>query len=275
MNALKYSPAGPGDVSVLALIPVIRQDGQVRTWIVAVIAAALLCAVVGASYWSPAAIVAVACAGVLMVGLGWPQLLGVPARKTLSTVISLAGIAAVLLASVAPSGMALSWTVVVVALGVMAVFMVQLVRGTGQPHRLESTFGASTGLVLAVLGAGWVAAERLSANSADTGMMLITGISMLMAIAVCVLPWPDRIVAPLGVLLAVLAGTLGASISSSVPLLPAALVGAVAGTVIACFRRLILAEGGPRQVPAALAIGAAPIMASGGLVYFLEKMFLG
>jgi len=261
-------------VSVVALIPVMRQDGRVRTWIVAVVAAVLLSAVIGASYWSPVAVVAVACAGALMVGLGWPQLLGIPARKTLSTVISLAGIGAVLLASVAPTGMALAWTVVVVALGVMAVFMVQLVRGTGQPHRLESTFGASTGLVLAVLGAGWVAADRLSDNEADTGMMLVTGISMLMTIAVCVLPWPDRLVAPLGVLLAVLTGMLGAAVTSDVPLLPAAVVGALVGIVVVCFRRLVLAEGGPEQLPAALAVGSAPVMASGGLVYFLEKMLL-
>ena len=246
-----------------------------RTWIVAVAAAVLLCAVVGATYWSPAAVAAVACAGVLMVGIGWPQLLGVPARKTLSTVISLAGIMAVLLASVAPSGMAMAWTVVVIALGVIAVFMVQLVRGTGQPHRLESTFGASSGLLLAVLGAGWVAAERLSANSADSGMMLVTGVSMLMAVAVCVLPWPDRLVAPLGVVLAVLTGALGASLASSVPMLPAALVGAVAGGIIVCFRRLILADGGPTKLPAMLAVGAAPVLSSGALVYFLEKMLLG
>lgn len=240
----------------------------------AVASAAVLCALVGASYWSQTAVVVIACIGVLLVGIGWPQLLGVPAKKTLAAVISVGGIAAVLLAAAAPTGMSMAWSVVVVALGVMTVFLVQLVRGTGQPHRLESTFGASTGLVLATLGAGWVAAERLAANSANSGMMLITGVSMLVAIGVCVLPWPDRLVAPLGVVLATLAAPLGAALSSSISLLPAAVVGALGGTVIVCFRRLVLADGGPNKIPAILAIGSAPIMASGALVYFLEKLLL-
>ena len=119
-----------------------------------------------------------------------------------------------------------------------------------------------------------MAAERLAANSANSGMMLITGVSMLVAIGVCVLPWPDRLVAPLGVVLATLAAPLGAALSSSISLLPAAVVGALGGTVIVCFRRLVLADGGPRKIPAILAIGSAPIMASGALVYFLEKLLL-
>ena len=170
--------------------------------------------------------------------------------------------------------MPLLWMAVVIALGVMAVFLIQLIRGTGQPHRLESTFGASAGLVLTSLGAGWVAAERLSANTANTGMMLVTGISMLVAIAACLLPWPDRIVAPLGVVLATLAGTLAAPLFSNVPMFPAAVVGAVVGIILVCFRRLILADGGPSRLPAMLAAGAAPVMSAGSLVYFLERMLL-
>lgn len=247
---------------------------SVKTWIVAVAAAAVLCAVIGASYLSIPVLTAVVCVAAVVIGAGWPVLLGVPAKKTLATVISLAGISTAVLASVAPTGMPLLWMAVVIALGVMAVFLIQLIRGTGQPHRLESTFGASTGLVLTSLGAGWIAADRLSANSANTGMMLVTGISMLVAIAVCTLRWPDRIVAPLGAVLATLAGPLAATLFASVPMLPAAVVGAVVGIIIVCFRRLILADGGPTRLLAMLAAGAAPVMAAGSLVYFLERMLL-
>jgi hypothetical protein len=247
---------------------------SVKTWIVAVAAAAVLCAVVGASYLSLPALTAVVCVSAVVIGVGWPVLLEVPAKKTLAVVISLAGIATAVLATVAPAGMPLLWMAVVIALGVMAVFLIQLIRGTGQPHRLESTFGASAGLVLTSLGAGWVAAERLAANTANTGMMLVTGISMLVAIGACLLPWPDRMVAPLGVVLATLAGTLAAPLFSNVPMFPAAVVGAVVGIILVCFRRLILAGGGPTRLPAMLAAGAAPVMSAGSLVYFLERMLL-
>ena len=247
---------------------------SVKTWIVAAAAAAVLCAVIGASYLSLPVLTAAVCVAAVVIGIGWPVLLGVPAKKTLAAVISLAGIATAVLAGIAPAGMPLLWMAVVIALGVMAVFLIQLLRGTGQPRRLESTFGASAGLVLTSLGAGWVAADRLSANANNGGMMLVTGISMLVAIGVCLLPWPDRIVAPLGMVLAPLAGALAAPLFSTVHMLPAAAVGAIAGIILVSFRRLVLADGGPTRLPAMLAVGAAPVMAAGSLVYFLERMLL-
>jgi hypothetical protein len=207
-------------------------------------------------------------------GIGWPMLLGVPARKTLAAVIALAGAAAAVLAAAAPQTMAMQWTVVVAALAVMAVFLVQLLRGTGQPRRLESTFGASTGAVLAALGAGWVATDRVTAGTAGSPLMLVTVISMLFALAAGVLPWPDRLVAPLGVVLAALAGGVGAALFSAVPLWPAVLLGAVLGTVVVCFRRLTLAVRRHVQVPAMVAAGLMPVLAAGSLVYPLERLLI-
>ncbi|WP_312856718.1 hypothetical protein [Arthrobacter mobilis] len=245
-----------------------------RIWIVAAASAAVLCAVAGASYLSLGAVVTIVCAASVAAGAGWPVLLAVPARKTLATVIALSGISAALLAAAAPETMAMQWTVVVVALAVIAVFVIQLLRGTGQPHRLESTFGASTGAVLAALGSGWVASERLSANAADSPLLLVTAVSMLFAVAASVLPWPDRLVAPLGVVLAGLAGGVGGALFTSVPLWPAVLVGAVMGTVIVCFRRLLLAGGGPHRATAMVSAGLMPVLAAGSLVYPLERLLI-
>ncbi|MFD1212808.1 hypothetical protein ACFQ36_12250 [Arthrobacter sp. GCM10027362] len=245
-----------------------------RIWITAAASAAVLCAVAGASYLPLAAVVTIVCAASVAAGIGWPLLLAVPARKTLAAVISLAGVAAALLAAAAPETMAMQWTVVVVALAVMVVFVIQLLRGTGQPHRLESTFGASTGAALAALGAGWVASERLGVNASDSSLTLVTAVSMLFAVAACVLPWPDRLVAPLGVVLAALAGGVGAALFSAVPLWPAVLVGAVMGTVVVCFRRLTLAGGTPDQVPALVSAGLMPVLAAGSLVYPLERLLI-
>lgn len=240
----------------------------------ALVAVVSLAAIVGASYLSLPATAAVVVVLVLAAAVGWPYVLGVPARKSQSAAIALSALAACAAAYVSPSGAALTWLPVAVALGLGAVFLIQLLRGTGQSLRLESTLGTSSGVLLTALGAGWIAAENLSVNAGTSGVTLVTGISVLAAILVALLPWPDRMVAPIGVLLAALAGPLCALVFTDVEALPAAVIGAVCGAVIMAARRLIISRDAPLGAPALIAVGAAPILGLGSLVYFLERLLL-
>lgn len=240
----------------------------------ALVAVAALAAIVGASYLSLPATAAVVVVLVLAAAIGWPYVLGVPARKSQSTAIALSALAACAAAYVSPSGAALTWLPVAVALGLGAVFLIQLLRGTGQSFRLESTLGTSSGVLLTALGAGWIAAENLSVNAGTSGVTLVTGISVLAALLVALLPWPDRMVAPIGVLLAALAGPLCALVFTDVEELPAAVIGAVCGAVIMAARRLVISRDTPLSAPALIAVGAAPILGLGSLVYFLERLLL-
>ena len=129
-----------------------------KLWSVAVLAAAALIGIVGASYWSVAAVAVFTGLISVVVGLGWPHLLNVPARKSQGAVLALAGVAACAAAYLAPPTALLTWLPAVAALGVGAIFLIQLLRGTGQAHRLESTIGVITGVLLTTLGSGWVAA---------------------------------------------------------------------------------------------------------------------
>ena len=75
---------------------------------------------------------------VLVAALGWPQLLGAPARTSLSIVLAATGLLATWSVVVWPledSGrpVLLEPIAVCIALGAMAAFMVQLVRGQGRP----------------------------------------------------------------------------------------------------------------------------------------------
>lgn len=240
----------------------------------ALVAVVALAAIVGASYLSLPATAVVVGVLVLAAAIGWPYVLGVPARKSQSTAIALSALAACAAAYVAPSGAALTWLPVAVALGLGAVFLIQLLRGTGQSFRLESTLGISSGVLLTALGAGWIAAENLSVNAGTSGVTLVTGISVLAALLVALLPWPDRMVAPIGVLLAALAGPLCALVFTDVEELPAAVIGAVCGAVIMAARRLVISRDTPLSAPALIAVGAAPILGLGSLVYFLERLLL-
>jgi hypothetical protein len=230
--------------------------------------------IVASSYVSLLTLAIAVGAACVLAAVGWPYVLGVPARKSQSAAIGLSALLAVALTATVPGPSFLAWFPASVALGVGAIFMIQLVRGTGQSHRLESTLGASSGVVAIGMGSGWVAADRLAVNAANSGVMLVTGVSILVALAVCLLPFPDRLVGPAAVVLSALAGPLGALLFTDVPALPAAVVGLACGAVLAGTRRLLIARDAPLTMPAALAAGITPVLAIGALVYFLDKLFL-
>ena len=278
-------------------------------------------ALVASSYIGPDpagswAIWAVACVCILVFAWGYPRLVGMPAPLPVSTVIALAGIGSATAATVAPMPSPLQWMGAFGAVGVILVFVTQLVRGTGQRQRLESTLGGCAGVLVAVFGSGWVAADRLTPNATNGSMMLLSGLSIASAVLVSAIPWPERLTAPLGLLAAVLVGGVASVLVADVPVVPAVVVGAVVGSVVVCFHVLVVSEaqvlragsfsavapgvpgapagaadeaaGTPGSSPegatvapsgvlgiwGAIAVGVASVIASGALVYYVERLLL-
>lgn len=207
----------------------------------------------------------------IVFGYGWPRYLAVPAKKTLGTVIALTGVASALTAGLVSGGEYLAWTPIYVAFGFGAIMVVQLIRGTGQNHRLFSTLGAGAGVAVAGISSGWVASFRLLG---EPGMTLIVGISTAVAILVGMLNWPDRVLAPLSIVLSTLAGPLAALLFSDVRIIPAAVLGLIVGAVIASFRRLRTLAGPGKSRFGMVATALSPILSLGALVYFVEQMLL-
>ena len=241
------------------------------SWTIGVIGLAGLAAIIAGVYTSREALMAVAAIIAIAVGIGWPHFLRIPAKKTLAAVIGLSGAGSALAAGLAPAPGYLDWTPGFAALGMMAVFVVQLVRGTGQAQRLESTLGCSVGVLLACLGAGWVAGARFNGVRE---MMLVAGISAAVALLAGLIRWPDSVVAPLCIVLAGLAGPLAGLVFSDIAVLPAAIFGVAVGAVLASFRRLVTLRGVPLNFPAALGMGLAPVSAVGSLAYFIDKLLI-
>jgi hypothetical protein len=241
------------------------------SWTIGVVGIAGLGAIIGGVYASREALVAVAVVIAAAVGIGWPHFLRIPAKKTLAAVIGLAGAGSALAAAYAPAPGFLDWTPPFIALGIMAVFVVQLIRGTGQAQRLESTLGCSVGVLLSCLGAGWIAGARFNGVRE---MLLVAAISGVVALLAGLIRWPDSIVAPLGIVLAGLAGPLAGLVLSDIAVLPAAIFGVVVGAVLVSFRRLVTLRGAPLNVPAALSMGLAPVSAVGSLAYFIDKLLI-
>ncbi|VXB69595.1 Putative membrane protein [Arthrobacter sp. 9AX] len=241
------------------------------SWTIGVAGIAGLAAIIAGVYTSREALVGVAVAIAAAVGTGWPHFLRIPAKKTLAAVIGLAGAGSALAAAYAPAPGYLDWSPPFIALGIMAVFVVQLIRGTGQAQRLESTLGCSVGVLLSCLGAGWIAGARFNGVRE---MLLVAAISAAVALLAGLIRWPDSIVAPLGIVLAGLAGPLAGLVLSDISVLPAAIFGVVVGAVLVSFRRLVTLRGAPLNIPAALGMGLAPVSAVGSLAYFIDKLLI-
>ena len=242
-----------------------------RAWSIGVIGLAGLAATVGASYTSPEALLAVGVLTAAAVGIGWPHFLGIPARKTLAVLIGLPGVGAAVTAAYLPAPGFLDWTPSFIAAGVMAIFVMQLIRGTGQAQRLESTLGSCAGVLLSCLGAGWMATSRFNGVRE---MLLVAAISAAIALLAGLIRWPDRVVAPLGVVAAGLAGPLAGLVFSDIAVIPAAIVGVVVGAVLVSFRRLVIIRGESLSFAAALGIGLGPVSAVGSLAYFIDKLLI-
>ena len=241
------------------------------SWTIGVAGMAGLAAIIAGVYTSREVLVGVAVAIAAAIGVGWPHFLRIPAKKTLAAVIAVPGAGAAVGAGLAPAPGYLDWTPAFIALGMIAVFVVQLIRGTGQAQRLESTLGCCAGVLLACLGSGWIAGARFNGVRE---MLLVAAISAAVALLAGLIRWPDSIVAPLGIVMAGLAGPLAGLVLSDIAVLPAAIFGVVVGAVLASFRRLVTLRGAPLNVQAALSIGLAPVAAVGSLAYFIDKLLI-
>jgi hypothetical protein len=243
----------------------------VKPWTIGTIGLAGLAVFIGGAYTSPEVLLGVAVAVALAVGIGWPHFLGTPAKKTLAAIIGLPGVGSAVAATYVSAPGFLDWTPAFIAAGVMAVFLMQLLRGTGQAQRLESTLGSSAGVLLSCLGAGWIAASRFNGVKE---MLLVAGISAAFALLAGLIRWPDRIVAPLGIVLAGLTAPLAGLIFSNIAVIPAAVVGVVVGSVLVSLRRLVILRGDRIDFSAALGMGLAPVAAVGSLAYFIDKLLI-
>ncbi|WP_022873783.1 hypothetical protein [Nesterenkonia alba] len=251
------------------------------------------------------ALTAAVCLLCVVVALGWPQLMGVTARKSLSVVILTAGIVAAVGAAVVERVQSLFfWSTVALAFGVMVVFVLQVLRGSDRPYRLESTLGACAGVVVTTTAAGWVAGLRYPASLAGTeddagvallrvrgllpyedfALLAVTGqggeisvvglaaLALLAGTVAACLPWRDAVVLPVVVVVTCAASVGAAVLWGEVTLLFAGVLGLAAGALMASFRRFVVLHGPPEGVLSALAVGTAPIAAMGGLVYFTERL---
>lgn len=235
-----------------------------------------LALILGASYLPIAAGWPLLVALLLVLGafaVGWPRMLGTPSPNSLSVLIFLGSATAAVLAAlpVAQAGTGMLWLAPIIGVGSILMFLTQLFRGTGAKGRLESVAIGISGLVIGALGSGWVA---LANSTQWRAVALIAGLSMLAAAIPGVPRLPDRIVFPLGFLLAVLVGGAASMIDNNVNVVPGLVLGAACGLVTVAARAMLVSSSSPRNTLGMLAASSAPILVCGAVVWYVQLVRL-
>lgn len=186
----------------------------------AAVAAVALSAAAFAGPWAAAAVAVVV---ILVIAWGWPRQLGSPARLSLSLTLALVGLTGL--------GLTLLWEqwglsepgkgalglfqpmAVVAGWGVMVAFVVQLVRGTGRPLRLESTVATMGGVMIVVMTSGWAALASFAAQPLAPILLVAIGTTVALVSLIGLSPWMQgrpgvlaAVLIPLSVLVAVVVG---------------------------------------------------------------------
>lgn len=239
------------------------------------LAAIVLFSYVGLERTGPLLVAAFCAVIVGVFSFTWTKISDLPASLSMGFVTLVAGLGAIVAALNAPPQQSLTYFAVFVVAGLALTFLVQLFRGTGAAQRLYSVTAGAAASFIAASTSGWVAVERLGTNDFNSPLTFLVGIGVVAAVLVCCIRWPDRIIAPLAIVTAALISGLAAIAFVSVPPWHAMVFSAVAAAITASCRAVFITEGGAETRSAAIAFGLTPIMMSGALVYFAERLVIG
>lgn len=215
----------------------------------------------------PLLVITVAGMGVIF-AVGWPGLLGLPARR---------GTGALLLLTLV-AGVVLQWhtgdlAYVAMAFGavVVAAFVLQLLRRDGRPRLVESVAGSVTGAAVVTSGVAWLA---VGTGPTSVGLLLTGAVTLAAAAIVTALPLPASWGWAVTTVGAAGAGLGVGSVIVAVGPITGALVGLAAGVLSAAVHHLLGQF--PTSVRAwpALAAAVLPVLVCGAPVYVLGRILL-
>lgn len=200
---------------------------------------------------------------------GWATLLNLPTPRGSTAVIALGGAVAVTVAALTDDPPYLRWLPGVLAVTLLVEFGHQLLRRDMRPRLVESVTGVVAALVVVGFGAGWLGALH---DDGPTGVVLVGAAAAAAATTALGLPWPQRVTGPAAVAGGLAIGALAGALLPDERALPAALAGAVVGVVAATLDRLLAHLPTSVRPTASVAMGVAPVVASGMVVYTLGRL---
>jgi len=215
----------------------------------------------------PLLVITVAGMGAIF-ALGWPGLLGLPARRG-TTVLLLLTVAVGVALQVATRDLA--YAALWFGLVVVASFVLQLLRRDGRPRLVESVAGAVTGAAVVISGVGWLA---VGTGPTSIGLLLVGAVTLATAAIVTAFPLPASWGWAATIVLSAAAGLGTGMVIVAVGPVTGGLVGLAPGVLSAAVHHLLGQFPASVRVWPALAAAVLPVLVCGVPVYVLGRILL-
>lgn len=204
--------------------------------------------------------------------VGWPMLTGLSSPVGSTVVVALAGGGAVAAVFAAVSQPYLGDVPLVFAGALLASFVAELVRRDGRERMVESVSGTVSGALVALCGAGWIAAERTLAGDA---IVVAGAVALAVGAAVAAIGLRSWTGAAATVVASILGGGAVGAALGDLGLLSGVLLGLSVGILLAAADALLDRLPSLERRPAAWAAGILPVMVTGILVYVVGRVLVG
>lgn len=248
--------------------PAPLMDVSTRAVLTAVVAAL----VGGAGVVAGVPLVAASAVLALVIAVGWPVLLDLPARLGSSVVIALGGVGGVIAVTATRGQPVLRELPIVVALAILLAFVNELARQDGRHRLVESVTGTVTGVLVATAAAGWVASGR---TPGGTSLVVSGAVALAVGAAVSAVPLGGWTAAAVTTLAAVIAGGAVGAVMPGTDVLAGGFLGLATGILVAALHALFDRQPALRRRWAALATIVLPVSVSGILVYVVGRVLVG
>lgn len=213
---------------------------------------------------SPAALAAVLLVAVVAIAVGWPRLIDLPSPRGSSWVAGGTGVLA--LAAVLLVG-GLIPLLLVLAAGIIAAFVHEMVRGSTRPRLVESVSGTVLGAVAVASSSAWVALAVSGVPGLAGAVLAGAAAGLAAAAIVAALPLGQRARAVLAVVAGGLAGLGVGHLVPDLGLVVGALVGGVSGMVTVATVAILGPLPTSERTASSAAIAALPLVVLGVPAY--------
>lgn len=205
----------------------------------------------------------------LVFAYAWPRMVRSDAPWPITIILALCSLAATAATIFMPGASVMSHSVEAIAVGVLLVFISQVLRGAEAEGRLAGVVSGVTGMVLAVLGSAWAASAQVGYGY---GLTVVTVISLLGAGAVVVNRLPNRITMILAPLVAAALGAAASALPVDILWFQGAVMGLLAGLLVGSLRALALASRSVRNLSGVLGLSCGIILLSGAASWYAMEV---
>lgn len=213
--------------------------------------------------------------GGLVLAWGWPELLGSSSKVGSSIAIGLVGVAAPVAVAVTSDEPYLRHVPVVMAVGMFAMFLHQLLRRDGRPRLTQSVTVSAAGIAVGAIGAAYVPLGRTFGGRdvviVVAAALALSGVADLAAPHARARAWMLPAAGAIGLSTGAVAGLLINVVGA-----PAgALLGVVAGVLAHVMRRALCTLSPIRGMRGQITAAAASVLVTAVPVYLLSRILVG